>query len=229
MAITRGQPSNLLAAAPSGTSNTVTWPVAPTAGDKVMLWFWTANSDASAIVSVVDNGSPATTFQLATAQLVSGNHAWIYYGDQVQPSGAYSVTVTLDLSGVDIEVFGLALKGALDGPPADVNHVNNGLANSASTGVSGAGAGNYYAAVISIAGGGNPVGISSGGSFVQQMAQQDGGAHQAGAVADLIGDGPQACTFSWTGTAATSGTAIAVFPPSGDSVAMTRPLSVPSL
>src|ERR1700738_122755 len=90
MAIVRGQKSTREDS--STAAHVTTWGTAPSAGQKVIVWVWASTTTDP--TSVKDNGSPQRTFTLAKKQTGTGISCWTYYGDNVQPSGTYSVTTT---------------------------------------------------------------------------------------------------------------------------------------
>jgi hypothetical protein len=177
----------------NSTTTTLTWASAPTAGQKVIVVVWGSYTSTP---TVSDNGSPSRTFTLAASKTDSGNTlgVWIFYADNVQPSGTYSVTVTFGSSN-SWSAGGIAYSGVAAGGPSATN-TNNGTGTTFTTGaVSNAANALYFGGYVNNAGGADT--LSVGGGFTNQFNLDSGATFDEGAGADLINStGSQNCR--WT-------------------------------
>jgi len=192
VAIVRGQKSN---ESDANTSTPATsWTTAPAAGSKVIVWLW---GSSTATPTMSDNGSPSRTFTLAASKTDATNTLgiWIFYGDDVRPSGTYTVTATFGAAN-SFSIGGLAYTGVVAGGPEATNN-NTGTGTSVSSGaVTGTGAEDLYAGGF-VDNANGPDTITTGGGFTEEFELADGTTFDEGGGADKIGvTGSQ--TASWT-------------------------------
>ncbi len=196
----------------NSTTTTLTWASAPTAGQKVIVVVW---GSFTSTPTVSDNGSPSRTFTLATSKTDSGNTlgVWIFYADNVQPSGTYSVTVTFGTSN-SWSAGGIAYDGVAAGGPSATN-TGTGTSTSFSTGaVSNAANALYFGGYVNNAGGADT--LSVGGGFTNQFNLDSGATFDEGAGADLINaTGSQTCTWTDSTVSRTWSACIATWPEAG--------------
>lgn len=191
MSISRGNKSTRTDV--NSNTATTTWTTAPTAGQKVIVVVW---GSFTTTPTVKDNGSPQRTFTLDNSKTDATNvtGCWIFYADNVQPSGTYSVTVTFGSSNT-FSCGGIAYVNVATGGSTAKN---SGAATSTtfSTGaVSNASNALYFGAYVNNAGGADT--ITPGGGFTDQFNLDTGATFDEGAGEDLINaTGSQ--TATWT-------------------------------
>ena len=207
---------------------TLTWPVLPAAGAKVLVLIATVTS----ISSVVDNGTTPTTFTQDVAGSLGGN-PYIYRADNIKlpASGSYTVTVTLTGSSAALFASGRSYLGVAAGGPTGSN-TNSGTSNSPTTGnVTPAVTGALVFGGFVDDSGANPESIALITNSATTIFVNISGANLFGSNADHIVTTTSAQGLAWTlGDAPDWGASVAVYSPApvspaaaGNSVVLTPP------
>lgn len=215
--VQRSLASNLVANTVNveASSFTITWPINPAAGSKILVGISMGPGVASQFTSVVDNGATPTTFTMDAVQ--SGPSeccATIWRGDNITlpASGGYTITITL-ASSQQCSAGAVAYTNVASGPPTATNNNTGTSSHPVSGFASSSGVGALYVSVYSSNSGNNETITATASGFVQEFVQTNGSGQIPFSYADKVDyAGPTSTQSTWTlSDAPTWETVIAVY------------------
>ena len=191
------------ASAPGTTSQTYTWGVKPTVGNKVI---WAISQyDVAATATVTDNAVPPNTFTARLSQNAGNVKEWLFEGDIVNvPVGAYintlNYTATCYPTIAPLEVSGLLTGNSYDTGVAAVaiGTVPNPIATTSTATL--AQADNLVVSLVGVTVGSNSGLTTPATGYTLDQVEQDGNSWMPIGVAHKIVSATTAQSASWPNT-----------------------------